>query len=173
MGNLRHASVRPPTDWSLKQSERPSDPNRVRSPLRRRAALTLALLTSLAATGCGNKGARTEHRAKVIKVTERDFRISAPKRISAGDAVLSIDNRGPDDHELIVVRAGKSRLPYRADGLTVDEDAIERSTVDSLPPGAPGATRTMRVHLTPGRYVLICNMAGHHLGGMERKLEVR
>jgi uncharacterized cupredoxin-like copper-binding protein len=145
----------------------------VQSPLHRRAALTLAVLTSLAAPGCGGKRATTEGSPQVVQVTERDFRISAPKLVSAGDVVLSVKNRGPDDHELILVRAGESQLPYRADGLTVDEDAIERSTVDSLPPGAPGVSRTMRVRLTPGRYVLLCNMAGHHLGGMDRKLEVR
>jgi uncharacterized cupredoxin-like copper-binding protein len=145
----------------------------VRFPLNRRAALTVAVLTSLAAPGCAEKHASTDSRPKVVQVTERDFRISAPRRISAGDVVLSVKNRGPDDHELILVKAGRSALPYRADGLTVDEDAVKRSTVDSLPPGAPGTSRTLRVHLTPGRYVVFCNMAGHHLGGMDRKLEVR
>jgi uncharacterized cupredoxin-like copper-binding protein len=144
----------------------------VRSPLRCRAALTLAVLTSLAAPGCGARHASTEGRPKVVPVTERDFHISAPERISAGDVVLSVKNRGPDDHELILVKAGRSPLAYRADGLTIDEDAVERSTAGSLGPGAPG-TRRLRVHLTPGRYLLICNMAGHYIGGMDRKLEVR
>jgi uncharacterized cupredoxin-like copper-binding protein len=31
----------------------------------------------------------------------------------------------------------------------------------------------MRVHLTPGRYVLYCNMSGHFLGGMHTLLVVR
>lgn len=144
----------------------------MRSPLHRRAALTLAILTSLAVPGCGQRHASTGGRPEVVPVTERDFHISAPKRIPAGDVVLSVKNRGPDDHELILVKAGRSHLPYRADGMTVDEDAVERSTVGALEPGAPG-TRRLRVRLTPGRYLLLCNMAGHYIGGMDRKLEVR
>jgi uncharacterized cupredoxin-like copper-binding protein len=114
----------------------------------------------------------TEGRAKVIRVTERDFHISAPKRTSAGEVVLSVKNRGPDDHELIVVKAGRSHLPFREDGLTIDEDAVERSIAGALEPGEPGMRR-LRVRLTPGRYVLFCNMAGHYLGGMDHELEVR
>jgi uncharacterized cupredoxin-like copper-binding protein len=30
----------------------------------------------------------------------------------------------------------------------------------------------LHLHLTPGRYVLFCNMAGHYLGGMHRTLVV-
>jgi uncharacterized cupredoxin-like copper-binding protein len=145
----------------------------VRSPLQRRAALTLAVLATLAAPACGEKKpALTEGRPKVVSVTERDFHISAPRRVSPGDVVLSVKNHGPDDHELIVAKVGRSQLPYRADGLTMDEDAAERSIVGALEPGEPG-TRRLRVRLTPGRYVLLCNMSGHYLGGMDRKLEVR
>lgn len=133
----------------------------------------MTLVTGLAAAGCGGERAQTARRPNVVRVTERDFRISAPKRIAAGDVALSVENRGPDDHELILVRVDRSPLPFRADGFTIDEDAVQRSTLDSLPPGAPGSRRTLRVRLTPGRYVLFCNMAGHFLGGMDRKLEVR
>jgi uncharacterized cupredoxin-like copper-binding protein len=31
----------------------------------------------------------------------------------------------------------------------------------------------VRAHLTPGRYVLFCNMSGHYLAGMRRVLVVR
>ena len=145
----------------------------MRPPLQRRAALALAILASLAAPACAEKKPPlTEGSPKVVHVNERDFHISAPKKLSPGDVVLSVKNRGPDDHELIVVKVGRSHLPYRPDGLTVDEDAAERSTVGALEPGEPG-TRRLRVSLTPGHYVLICNMSGHHLGGMDRELEVR
>jgi uncharacterized cupredoxin-like copper-binding protein len=147
----------------------------VRSPLYRRTALTLAVLASLAGSACGDNRASTEKSpARVVRVTERDFRISAPDRVSAGDVELLVDNEGPDDHELIVVRAGKTHLPFRADDVTLDEEAAEesKSIAGALEPGEPG-TRRLRVHLTPGRYVLFCNMSGHYLGGMDRDLEVQ
>ena len=71
-----------------------------------------------------------------------------------------------------MVRESASGLPMRKDGLTVDEDAIEKHTVGTLEPGQPGAVRHLSVHLASGRYLLICNMAGHYLGGMHTELVV-
>src|SRR5215475_11985278 len=61
----------------------------------------------------------------LVRITERDFRIKAPKLIRAGQVRLRIHNAGPDKHELLLVRVGKRSLPLRPDGLTVDEDALE------------------------------------------------
>lgn len=109
----------------------------------------------------------------MLRVTERDFHISAPKRVSSNVVRLSVHNRGPDEHELIVVRAQNAHLPLRPDGATVDEEALERATVGVLEPGAPGSVRQLLLHLPPGRYVLICNMSGHFLGGMHTELVVQ
>ena len=145
----------------------------MRYSLDRWAAFALAVLATIAISGCGAKrhAAETSHET-VVPVTERDFRISAPKRVSAGDVVFAVDNKGPDDHELIVLREGARHPPFRKDDITIDEDAVERSIAGALEPGEPG-TRRLKVHLTPGHYVLFCNMSGHYLGGMDRDLEVR
>jgi uncharacterized cupredoxin-like copper-binding protein len=128
------------------------------------------LFALLACPGCGSGG--REGAAHVVRVTERDFRISAPKHVRAGDLVLSVRNRGPDAHELIVVRDRSSRLPLRRDGATVDEEKLEPVTAGALEPGQPGSRRTLRVHLAPGTYELFCNMSGHYRGGMRTKLVV-
>ena len=108
-----------------------------------------------------------------LRVTERDFRISAKNVVSTSDLRLVVHNRGPDAHELIVVRARDLHLPLRADGSTVDEEALKRATVGVLEPGEPGSVRELLLHLRPGRYMLICNMSGHFLGGMHTELVVR
>ena len=77
-----------------------------------------------------------------------------------------------DDHELIVVRLQGRSLPLRQDGITVDEDALDRETAGALEPFSGGSVDTLHVHLAPGRYELFCNMAGHYLGGMHRVLVV-
>jgi uncharacterized cupredoxin-like copper-binding protein len=109
----------------------------------------------------------------VLRVTVGDFHIKAPKRVFSRDVRLLVHNRGPDAHELIVLRARNSHLPLRPDGTTVDEEALERATVGILEPGAPGSVRQLLLHLPPGRYVLICNMSGHFLGGMHTELVVQ
>jgi uncharacterized cupredoxin-like copper-binding protein len=105
-------------------------------------------------------------------VIEEDFHITAPDVVRAGKVTLDVQNSGPDDHELMVVRSAKGELPLRADGLTVDEKAIKARIAGGLEAGEPGRARTLRVKLKPGRYELFCNMSGHYLGGMEATFEV-
>ncbi|MGZ4734579.1 MAG: hypothetical protein ACXVJW_03705 [Acidimicrobiia bacterium] len=106
------------------------------------------------------------------RVTERDFHISAPARLRAGDMRLTVKNLGPENHELLVVRGGSDALPLRADGLTVDEKMLEPRLAGMLEAGSAGSTRTLHVHLRPGRYEMFCNMSGHYLGGMHARLLV-
>ena len=109
-----------------------------------------------------------------IRVTERDFRISAPRQVSSGNLLVSVANKGPDDHELIVVRAeNAAHLPLRSDGLTVDEAKLRPVTEPGLEPGGPDSLRELRLELPRGRYVLFCNMSGHFMAGMHTTLVVR
>jgi uncharacterized cupredoxin-like copper-binding protein len=130
-------------------------------------------IAALLAAGCSHGSAADSRAAAPIRVSERDFKISAPGQVRAGDVRLLVHNRGPVAHELIVVKAGSAPLPLRADGLTVDEDAVEPRTAVALEPAAAGERNQLSAHLTPGRYVLFCNMTGHYLGGMRTELVVR
>jgi hypothetical protein len=78
---------------------------------------------------------------------------------------LVVENKGPDTHELLVARTS-APLPLRADGITVDEEALEPVTVDEVEGEARGHVFVAQFKLRPGRYELFCNMAGHYLGGM-------
>src|SRR5580765_2763096 len=133
----------------------------------RRAARCGALLCAPLLAGvvaaCNSAVTRQAERP-VVAVKVRDFKIEAPKHVPAGDVVFRVDNKGPEAHEFIVVRADRA-LPLRTDGITVDEDLLEPRIPGTLEPGRPG-TRELNVHLEPGRYELICNMSGHYLGGM-------
>jgi uncharacterized cupredoxin-like copper-binding protein len=121
--------------------------------------------------GCSSSA--TKSSGTKAPIVERDFKIRAQRYdLPAGKVDLSVKNDGPDAHELIVVRETGSSLPMRKDGLTVDEDAIEKQTLGALEPGQPGGDRHLRLHLAPGRYVLLCNMSGHYLGGMHTELVV-
>jgi uncharacterized cupredoxin-like copper-binding protein len=147
-------------------------------PPSRAAVFGAALFASLLVAG----GAWAAHRTgrssaggggPTIEVTERDFHIAVQQQVRAGTVQLLVRNVGPDMHELIVARAGQAALPLRADGLTVDENALAKVTAGSLEPAEPGSVRRLRLHLGPGRYVLFCNMSGHYLGGMHTELDVR
>jgi uncharacterized cupredoxin-like copper-binding protein len=109
----------------------------------------------------------------VVRVAERDFHITVVHgRLTAGTVLFRVTNRGPDEHEFIIVHADGG-LPLRPDGITLDEDALERNIVGSIEPTPAGRTNTLRVSLKQGRYALVCNMFGHYMGGMHAPLVVR
>jgi uncharacterized cupredoxin-like copper-binding protein len=133
--------------------------------------LSAAALILLA--GCGSGARHQASSGPVVRVNERDFRITvSPARVQAGQVRLLVRNHGPDTHELIVVRSPNGHLPLRLDGLTVNEATLARVTVGSLEGGDPGSDRELSLHLKPGRYELFCNMAGHYLAGMRAELVV-
>jgi uncharacterized cupredoxin-like copper-binding protein len=131
-----------------------------------------AVAACVVVAGCSGSDTASVPGAATLNVVQRDFRISAPDRVDAGPVHLTIDNRGPDAHEFVLLHADGSKLPLRDDGLTVDEDAVESRTVTVLEPAQPGV-RELDVELAPGRYVMLCNMSGHMLGGMRRELVVQ
>jgi uncharacterized cupredoxin-like copper-binding protein len=132
-------------------------------------ATTMLLVVSACVSGGHDRAPKVD----VVKISERDFKITAQRHVvPAGEADLTVANTGPEAHELIVVRETDSRLPMRSDGLTVNEEAVERSTVGVLESAKPGGVRHLDVKLAPGRYVLFCNMSGHYMGGMHTELEV-
>ncbi len=141
--------------------------------LRILVVLSATGLPGLAAVGCAGSGKAAGLIAPIIPVTEGDFHISAPSTLMTGNYTFRVHNEGPTDHEFIVAPTQSSSLPLRPDGLTVDEEAIERSEPGSLEPGSPGAVRDLTVHLKPGRYILFCNMEGHYMAGMHSELTVR
>ena len=147
--------------------------SRLSLPGRRIVALAACLLLAGVAAGCGT-ATKVGAGGEVVNVTERDFVIKAsPNRLSAGLVVFHALNRGPDEHELIVVRARDPKLMLRTDGMTVSEEGLKSSIVGTLEPGKPGSVRELRVNLKPGRYVLICNMSGHYMGGMHTVVTVQ
>ncbi len=130
------------------------------------AWIALAAVVVGGATACASSRATDRAHEMLVRVKERDFRIRvSPERFEAGKVRFVVENAGPVDHEMIIVRKRRNGLPLRTDRLTVDEEALE-PTVATLEPAEPGSTRELRVNLPKGSYEIFCNMAGHYLGGM-------
>ena len=75
-------------------------------------------------------------------------------------------------HEMIVMYLADPTqpLPYIDKDMKVDEDkAGDKGEVSELDPGKSGE---LTVALKPGKYVLICNVAGHFGAGMWAPFEV-
>src|SRR5690348_7343015 len=114
-------------------------------------ALPALVVVAVLAAGCaGGESSPHARGGAPVRVTERDFRIAAPKQVRAGEVRFAVTNRGPVAHEFIVVKLAGSALPLRKDGMTVDEDAVEARTAGVLEPQRAGATTELRARLTSG-----------------------
>ena len=123
-------------------------------------------------------GARAEPEAEVVmKLTDYDFELSKP--IPAGRHTIRVENAGPQEHEVAIVKldAGKEPMDFARWG----EKQVGK------PPGTvhggvsgimPGDTAFVEVDLAPGEYGLICFVPdvkdgkGHYHHGMAKKVTV-
>ncbi len=93
--------------------------------------------------------------------------------VPAGKITFDVTNDSKDMvHEMMVspVPDGTTELPYVADENRVDEEkAGHLGEVSELDPGKGGS---LTVDLTPGNYIVYCNIPGHFIDGMWTMLTV-
>lgn len=141
--------------------------------LRRRWTAAAALtLVAIVATACGGAAPADTGEAPTVNVDISDFKIVIDHpTVAAGHVVFGIRNHASMLHELKVIKTdlAPDRLPV--DGATAK--ANEDGKVGELLNITAGASRKLVLELAPGKYVLICNIAGHYQLGMRAGLEVR
>lgn len=107
------------------------------------------------------KGMMTDMNMALMRI-----RLDIPT-VAAGKVTFEVSNDSKVlIHEMVVspITARDSALPYIADDNKIDEDAAGHlGEVAELDPGKSGA---LSVDLTPGLYILYCNIPGHYIGGM-------
>jgi hypothetical protein len=123
------------------------------------ALVTMAALVTL---GCSaGPGATATPRATTVDVTLQEWAVlTSVSSAPAGQVRFVATNAGPDDaHELVIVRSDLSLtdLPTDATGK-VDENGAGMEVIDEIEEFAVGTTQEKTVNLTPGAYVLICNI---------------
>jgi uncharacterized cupredoxin-like copper-binding protein len=125
----------------------------------------------LVASACSAAPADTSETPTVI-VDLSDFKVAVDhSTIAAGHVVIGIRNHASMLHELKVIKTDQAPDQLPVDGATAK--ANEEGKVGELMNIAAGASRKLVLELTPGKYVLICNIAGHYQLGMRVGLEVQ
>lgn len=103
-----------------------------------------------------------------------------PATVPAGAVSLRARNTGMMIHEAMVLPLGPGRTPGQlaiaADGR-IDEAASLGQAARTCGPGEgdgilPGSVGWTTITLAPGRYEVLCNIAGHYGAGMYTQLEV-
>lgn len=157
------------------------------------AVMALASIAAVFAAGCGSdSGTTTEKESEAangsggggasggaeptltIKMGEFFF---APKNVAAkaGATTIEAPNEGSVEHEMVIFKTNMDpgKLPTEANG-EVDEEKMDKiaESAGEIPDVEASETKSSQFKLTPGRYVMFCNLPGHYAGGMYGTLTV-
>lgn len=93
--------------------------------------------------------------------------------VAAGEVIFKVHNDAmTEDHEMVLVKlkSANDTIPYNAAKHRVDEAKLKSlGEVADLKPGKDGQ---LKVKLTAGNYLLLCNIKGHYEAGMKAKFTV-
>jgi uncharacterized cupredoxin-like copper-binding protein len=108
-----------------------------------------------------------------VQVTEREYQIALEDaNVEEGSVTFKVKNEGEMTHEFVVVKTDLKgdQLPQK-EGV-VDEDSSQLEVVDEIEDVAAGKTESLTADMSPGHYVLLCNISGHYQLGMHSDFEV-
>ena len=135
-------------------------------------ALSMLLLAACGgASSGGAAGASPGAGGTAITVELSDFKIKpSVTSTKAGKIDFQIRNTAAMLHDLKVIRTDldDDKLPIDAGKAQAKEDG-KVGGMDNIP---AGAIRTLSLDLAAGKYVLICNVAGHYQLGMHVAFKV-
>jgi uncharacterized cupredoxin-like copper-binding protein len=156
-------------------------------------SLPIVVVAGLVVVGCGSKdkstssSASTSTPASTPPTTQTTPAASAKPSASiaavlaeytvaptppvgkAGPVTFKVTNQGQLPHEFVVIKTPK---PAGAllNGSKADEAGKVGEAAGEL---APGTSKTLKVKLVPGHYVLLCNLPGHYTSGQRVDFTVR
>ena len=138
----------------------------------------LLALSALLAVGTWvalSSGAAFAQASTRMAVTLNEFSIITERPdVPAGEVVFDVVNTGEDLHELILFKSDKDITALPPSPNVKDE--VDESQVGEYVGGfedvKAGTLATGSIVLSPGRYILLCNLSKHYGQGMVSTLQV-
>lgn len=94
---------------------------------------------------------------------------------AAGSVEITTPNEGKVEHELVLFRSDADPASLPLAGGEVDEAALEAEggeNVGEIEEVQPGQSKSGSFELTPGKYVMFCNLPAHYKQGMYGSITV-
>jgi uncharacterized cupredoxin-like copper-binding protein len=126
------------------------------------------------ATTTSTPVAQTSSLTKVnVTASEMKFKLSSAT-VPAGPVEFIVNNQGKVPHEMVILKIDKpvDKLPLKGNKL---DEAKAGKKIGEIGESQlkSGKTETLKVNLTPGKYLLVCNLPGHYTAGMKAELTVK
>lgn len=152
------------------------------------APLALVAIAAILVAGCGGDDGTTTTTTEnetaaagggggaTLEIKMGDF-FFAPSNATAkaGPTTIEAPNEGSVEHELVLFKTNMNpaKLPTEASG-EVDEEKMDEVAEEGgeIPDVEAGETKSGKFKLTPGKYVMFCNLPGHYAQGMYGTLRV-
>lgn len=128
-----------------------------------RSLVTLFALALLVASCGGAPDAAPAGAQVVAEMSDYKITVSVPS-VKAGSVKIGVRNLAAMEHSFQVIKTdlAPDKLPVDGASAKANEDG-KVGELKSIPAGKSAA---LAVDLTPGKYVFICNIAGHYQLGM-------
>lgn len=139
--------------------------------MKRLATVTVAAFMLLAACGGAAAPATQAGGSVAVKLTDSGISIDRPS-LSAGKVTFKITNAGSIEHEFAVLKTdiAADKLPANPDKPGKVKEDGNVGEVEGI---AVKETKDLSIELTPGNYVLICNVPAHYGTGMHTAFTVK
>jgi len=126
------------------------------------AVVCLATVGALVAGASNGRGVVNR-----VQVVEKEMSTHAsPTTVKAGKVTFVVHNAGTVEHELLIMSG--------VGGLSVHDFRVpETRSLGEAGDILPGKTKSVTLTLKPGKYTLLCNIAGHYMLGMHTVITVR
>lgn len=106
--------------------------------------------------------------ASTVNESLSNFKISGPSSAKAGSVTFKVSNKASIKHELIIVKTSK-----KASKLTIKNGrAVEYGNLGEVEL-AGGKSKSLKLNLKKGHYVLFCNVGNHYSAGMYKDFTVK
>lgn len=157
----------------------------MRTPIRLAIPIALA---AIALAGCGDDSGTTTTTASqatagggaggkaAIAIKMGEFYFSpSDATAKAGPTTIEAPNEGAAEHEMVLFKTNMdpAKLPTEANG-EVNEEKMDKvaESAGEIADVKAGETKSGEFKLTPGKYVMFCNLPGHYAQGMYGTLTV-
>ena len=138
----------------------------------------IAALLALAFAACEEEGppaatpTPTPY-AGEVHVDLDEWSITVEGQVEGGSVTFEVDNHGAIPHELVILKTDLAANALPVTSGKVDEHAPGLEEIGEVEEFAGGQTEEGTFQLEAGRYLFICNIAGHYEQGMYTEVTVQ